>query len=148
MSRKSQLSSIKSIAKAREEDAARILAQTLDRKSQAEQRLVDLVGYREDYESRLKLSYSQNGAYIEQLREGRAFVEKLSEAIRLQQQQIHGIAQELDRQLNSWRSTHASHKALSSLLERYRKEAARVSERRMDAETEDAFNSRYAARLR
>ncbi len=148
MSRKSQLSSIKSIARAREEDDARVLAKTLDRKSSAEQKLVELIGYREDYETRLKLNYSQNGAFIEQLREGRAFVERLSDAIRQQQQQIGKITKELDSQLESWRSSHASHKALGSLLERYRREAVRIDDRRSDAEMEDAFNSRYAARLR
>ncbi len=148
MSRKLQLKSIKSVAKAREEDAARVLARSLDRKSQAEQRLVELIGYREDYESKLKLKCSQGGAYIEQIKEGRAFVEKLGDAIRQQQQQIFNLTKELDSQLASWRSSHANHKALGSLLERYRRESIRVSERRTDAETEDAVYSRYAARQR
>ncbi len=148
MSRKNQLGSIKSIARAKEEDAARILARSLDLKSQAEQRLIELIGYRQDYETKLKLQYSRGGTYIGEIKEGRAFVEKIGDAIRQQQQQICEITKELDSQLMSWRSSHANHKALGSLLERYRREAARVSERRTDAETEDAVYSRYTARQR
>lgn len=142
MSRKRQLDSINTIAKAREDDAAREMASTLQRKSEAEQRLVELVSYRQEYENKLKVTYAQNGAYIDQIRECRAFVEKLGDAIRQQQSQILSISEQLDQQIALWRSSHANHQALSSLLQRYRKEAAANEERRTQAESEDTTLSR------
>ena len=142
MSRSDQLKSIKNLAQAKEEDAAKALAKLLQRKQQAENKLVELVGFRQEYENKLKLSYAAEGAYIHQLRENRAFVARLSEAIQYQQQQIKGISDELDNQITSWRNSHASHKALSKLLERYRREAVLVSDRRNQAESEDTVYGR------
>lgn len=148
MAQKHQLNSIKNLAQAKEQDAAKILAQTLERKAIAETKLVELISFRQEYENKMKINYASEGAYIHQLRENRAFVAKLGEAIRQQQELIKSITQELDAQIASWRSSHASHKALSSLLERYRREKVLMSDRRSQAETEDNVYGRLARESR
>ena len=142
--KKHQLKSFKTIAQAKEQDEALALAKALQRKTEAENKLVELVGYRQQYDNQLKMNYAVEGAFIHQLRENRAFVERLDQAICRQQEQIKGIMQQLDTQIASWRSSHASHQALNSLLERYRQEAVLVADRHNQADTEDTVYGRLA----
>ena len=150
MSQKHKLHAIKNIANAKEQDEAKAkaLAKIIERKTIAETKLVELVSFRQEYENKLKLNYAAEGAFINQLRGNRAFVEKLGNAIRQQQEQIKCITDELDTQIALWRSSHASHKALSSLLDKYRREKLLVTDRRNQAESEDTIYGRLARESR
>ena len=142
-SRSNQLESIQQLASIKEEHAAKSLAVILERKLQAEQQLVDLINYRQDYESKMKLSHADGGVPIEQIRQGRLFNERLGEAIRQQQSLISSLVKEIERQVEHWRSSHASNKLIESLLQRYRLDDRRRRDRRMEAESQDNVYNRF-----
>ena len=137
-----QLRSIKNIAQFKAEDAAKILAEVMAKKAQAEQRLVELIAYRQEYEHKLKLNYSRQGAPVEQMRQGRLFINRLSDAIYQQQENIRRVVEDLEKKLEFWRKSHADHKALDTLLDKYALAERVKQERRTQAETEDVVYSR------
>lgn len=143
MSRNNQLESIQQITSMKEEDAAKMLAAILDRKIQAEQQLVDLINYRQDYENKMKLSYAQEGVAIEKVRQSRHFSERLSVAIRQQQALVSALIKEIEKHVELWRSSHASNKMIETLLQRHQSNNYRKEDRRQQAESEDSVYSRF-----
>ncbi len=143
MPKDGQLQSVQNITQVLERDAEKAFIEILQKKSAAEKQLVELIGYREEYENRVKADTATHGVSIEAVKRDRVFIDRLNETIFQQQALIHNLTKDLEARLEHWRKSHASNKSLEVLLQRYKQQKWQQNDRRMQAESEDTFNSRY-----
>ena len=62
-----------------------LLNTLIERKSRAEHQLVDLIGYRRQYESHIKLAYSRDRRSTAQFKQDKQFIDRMRQSIHRQQ---------------------------------------------------------------
>lgn len=129
MTRSKRMQSVAGIAKNKEKDAARVLAEKRKILEQQRQRLLELVNYREEYTEKFQTSGSQ-GFNSRQLNEYRIFLDKLNMAIVQQGDRINQLVGECHVCQDNWFATRTSSKALDKVVERYKNEELQLQEER------------------
>ncbi len=121
------------VAGLREHGAAKILIQYRRELAAAEAQLAQLLVYRGEYMQRLE------GADIaaRQMRDYRAFLAKLNEAIIHQQKQVAQSYQDYERKRSDWYAVRCKSLALNKIGERYRLQEARLASRREQHEQDE-----------
>jgi flagellar protein FliJ len=136
MSRGEQLDLVQQVATRNERDLASRLAEAERDAIEAEQKLVALERYRNEYEEQLA-QRGAGGVDISGVREFQAFLARLGEAL-VAQRQVLGAARAVrDQQLNSWREAAQRAQVVQTLADRWQTEARREEDRRDQRESDE-----------
>jgi len=128
MTRSDRFEPIKDIADGRERDAGSIVAGAQQILQDRERQLEQLKRYREDYTAS---SASVTGAMNSmKLQNHRAFLARLSDAIRQQEQAVKTAREDYERKRDAWRERRVEAAALGKAMERFKSEEQRVEAQR------------------
>ena len=136
MSRGEQLDLVQQVATRNERDLASRLAEAERDAIEAEQKLVALERYRNEYEEQLA-QRGAGGVDISGVREFQAFLAKLGEALVAQRQVLAAARAARDQQLNSWREAAQRAQVVQTLADRWQNEARREEDRRDQRESDE-----------
>ena len=136
MSRGEQLDLVQQVATRNERDLASRLAEAERDAIEAEQKLVALERYRNEYEEQLA-QRGAGGVDISGVREFQAFLARLGEALVAQRQVLAAARAARDQQLNSWREAAQRAQVVQTLADRWQNEARREEDRRDQRESDE-----------
>lgn len=112
-------------AQQRVDNAARTLADAVNRHTAAQQQLDMLTTYRAEYQAALG-THSQSGVSITRLNNHRQFIDKLDTAIGQQQEAVHQAQLQVGHHQREWQAQHRKLKSFDTLANRERqRESAR-----------------------
>jgi flagellar FliJ protein len=136
MSRGEQLDLVQQVATRTERDTASRLAEAERNAIEAEQKLVALERYRNEYEEQLA-TRGAAGVDISGVREFQAFLARLGEALVAQRQVLSAARATRDEMLNSWREAAQRAQVVQTLADRWQTEARRDEDRRDQRESDE-----------
>ena len=136
MRKSKRMKPVAKVAESRERTAARVLSEQRRVLAEAEAKLAELLGYRDEYAKKLEFS---GGAAIDARRmyDFRVFLSRLNEAIIHQQHRVEHSRMEYETRRHQWYATRTKIRAVDKIIERYRGDEARASERRDQVEADD-----------
>lgn len=140
MSPSKRLRPVQQVAESREKRAAQHMGRARVHLAQEEAKLEQLRRYHQEYLERFQQSASA-GMNATQLQEYRAFLAKLDEAIRHQEEVVAASQADHTTQKDHWRQKHTRTQALGKVVERYRHEE-RAAENRKEQKENDERNIR------
>jgi flagellar FliJ protein len=143
MNRADQMDLVQQVATRTERERAERLAEAERNAIEAEQKLVALERYRNEYEEQLA-QRGAGGVDISGVREFQAFLARLGEALVAQRQVLGAARAARDQQLNSWREAAQRAQVVQTLADRWQTEARREEDRR-DQRDSDELAQRGAA---
>lgn len=147
MTRSDRMQPIKKLADTRERDAGSVVAAAQQKLQEGERRLVQLQQYREEYAARHDATVSAMDTL--RLQNYRAFLERLNEAIRQQEQAVRAAREDYERKRDAWRERSIEAKSLGKAIENLqseeRKEEAHREQTRMDEQAAAQRRSRELA---
>ena len=136
MSRADQLDLVQQVATRTERERAERLAEAERNAIEAEQKLVALERYRNEYEDQLA-QRGAGGVDISGVREFQAFLARLGEALGAQRQVLAAARAVRDQMLNSWREAAQRAQVVQTLADRWQTEARREEDRRDQRESDE-----------
>ena len=136
MSRGDQLDLVQQVATRTERERAERLAEAERDAIEAEQKLVALERYRNEYEEQLA-QRGAGGVDISGVREFQAFLARLGEALVAQRQVLAAARAKREQMLNSWREAAQRAQVVQTLAERWQTEARREEDRRDQRENDE-----------
>ncbi len=136
MSRGDQLDLVQQVATRTERERAERLAEAERNAIEAEQKLVALERYRNEYEEQLA-QRGAGGVDISGVREFQAFLARLGEALVAQRQVLSAARASRDALLNSWREAAQRAQVVQTLADRWQTEARREEDRRDQRENDE-----------
>lgn len=136
MKKSRRLQPVVKVAESREQQAARALGDAQTTLSEAEQRLAELKGYREDYIARFH-SAGAAGMAAAQMEDYRQFLHKLSLAIDQQGQVIVRAASVVEEKRQGWHVSRSKAQMLDTVVSRYQSEEQRVVDRKEQGEQDE-----------
>jgi flagellar export protein FliJ len=122
-------------AELRESAAARQLAASLRDVQTKESELEQLRGYLDEYRQRAR--HDGNAVDILRWQNAQRFIERLSDVVRLQENELAAAIERHRREAEQWRISHRYSKALEQLLERCYADELKAAERRDQTSVED-----------
>jgi flagellar FliJ protein len=144
MTRSDRVKPVIKVAKNRERDAARVLSDA-QRTVQAQQdRLRELMKYREEY----RAGFAQrggSGVSAAQLRTMRGFMEKLDLAVEQQERIVRDAQAELENRRRQWLEKHLRTQALDHVREKYVSEEQRHANRVEQKDADERSQRRVRA---
>ncbi|MHA7878421.1 MAG: flagellar export protein FliJ [Saccharospirillum sp.] len=117
MKRSERLQIIEKLARQREDQAARALAQLRAQLENEQAQLVELEGYRADYQAYLQRQGSE-GLSILQWRRTQGFIEQLTQVMRQQEGVIERYRDQEAQLLQRWQGLYQRRRSLGQLVER------------------------------
>ena len=135
MSRSDRFHPIKEIADSREKSAGSIVAHAQALLQEREQKLEQLKRYREDYAERNEAMIGTLDSL--RLQNYRAFLARLGEAIRQQEQAVQVAREDYERKRDAWRERKVEANALGQAIERFQSEERRVQDNREQQRDEE-----------
>ncbi len=129
MTKSERLQPIVRVSESKERQAARMLAETLKRRQEAETRLKELQTYREEYEQLFQRT-SRSGVGAEKLRDYRAFIAQLNQAIGYQEQKVSAAVMACESARSAWLKTRTRCQALGKVVDGHRRDERRSEDRR------------------
>lgn len=136
MKKSRRLQPVVKVAESREQQAARVLGDAQTTLSEAEQRLAELKGYREDYIARFH-SAGAAGMAAAQMEDYRQFLHKLSLAIDQQGDVIVRAASVVEEKRQDWHVSRSKAQMLENVVSRYQTEEQRVVDRKEQGEQDE-----------
>jgi flagellar FliJ protein len=130
------------IARDRETSLAQGLADCQRRLAEHQARLQQLLTFRGEYSEQLQ-NAGRNGISAYQVQNYVAFLANLDHGIAYSQQQLKNLREEFQRQRNSWMISHAKAEGLAVVMQRYRLEQGRITDRREQSENDERALQRY-----
>jgi flagellar protein FliJ len=128
MNRSDRMKPIKRHADTRERDAGSVLAKARALVDERERQLLELSRYREEYAGRQTNAIGSVDPM--RLQNYHAFLARLQDAVRQQQQLVDEARAELERRMTEWQATRAEAAALGRVVERLEDGERRESDRR------------------
>lgn len=128
------------IAKHGEDHAAQQLGKAQTMLSEQEQRLKDLISYRDEYSQQFHRD-GQAGLDGRQLQSYQSFLNQLNQAIEQQKLQINEVQQQCDERRHDWRQRHQHSEVLDSAVKRFQSQEQH-DERRQEQRNSDEFSMR------
>ena len=147
MTRSDRMQPIKKLADTRERDAGSVVAEAQKKLQECERKLAQLQQYREEY-------VASNGDLLHTLdtlrmQNYRAFLQRLADAIRQQEQAARAAREDYERKREAWRERRVEAKSLGRAIENLqteeRKEEAHREQIRMDEQAAAQRRSRELA---
>jgi flagellar FliJ protein len=136
MTRIDRLDVVQQVADRAERERAERLAEAERNAIEAEQKLVALERYRNEYEEQLA-ARGATGVEISGVREFQAFLARLGEALVAQRQVLNAARANRDTLLNSWREAAQRAQVVQTLTDRWQVEARRDEDRRDQRESDE-----------
>lgn len=136
MTRIDRLDVVQQVAARTERERAERLGEAERAAIEAEQKLVALERYRNEYEGQLA-ERGAAGVDVSGVREFQAFLARLGEALVSQRELLKAARQSRDLLLNSWREAAQRAKVVHTLAERWQDEARRDEDRRTQRESDE-----------
>ena len=140
-----RLDVVQQVATRNERERAERLAEAERNAIEAEQKLVALERYRNEYESQLAAKGAA-GTEISGVREFQAFLARLGDALVAQRQVLAQARATRDEVLNAWRQAAQKAKVVETLAERWQDEARRDEDRRDQRESDELAQRPNAGR--
>ena len=131
-----RLDVVQQVASRTERERAEQLAEAERKAIDAEQKLVALERYRDEYEHELA-TRGAAGVDISGVREYHAFLARLGEAVLAQRQLLAQAREARDQILNSWREAAQRAQVVQTLADRWQDEARRDEDRRAQRESDE-----------
>jgi flagellar FliJ protein len=136
VTRSDRLDVVQQVASRTERERAEQLAEAERKLIDAEQKLVALERYRDEYEHELA-TRGAAGVDISGVREYHAFLARLGEAVVAQRQLLAQAREARDQILNSWREAAQRAQVVQTLADRWQDEARRDEDRRAQRESDE-----------
>lgn len=133
MTRSKRMQPVVNVTAKREREAAQRFGECQQRVQAAEQRLAELIHYREEYTQQFANGGSLNAA---RLQDYRLFLDRLNQAVEQQRGLLVRAREESAAQRQRWLDLHTRAQALDKVVERYRGEERSDQERREQKETD------------
>lgn len=135
MSRSERIQPIKDIADTRERNAGAVVAEAERALKDREQQLAQLKTYLDDYVS--KNTPGLGSVDPVRLKNYRAFLARLTDAVRAQEQLVESASREYERKKEDWRVQHVEAAALGRAVERMQLFERTEQDRREQKETDE-----------
>lgn len=136
MTRSKRMQPVQRVAQGRERDAMHKLGQSQQYLDSQLARLEELRSYREQY-SRDFTASGESGLDVTRLREFRAFLGRLGEAIRQQEALIERYRSQHEKNRQQWIETRSHSQAIDKVVDRYREQERQQQERREQREQDE-----------
>ena len=136
MTKSQRLQPIAKLAERREQEAARCLAECYARLRERQEKLDELLGYREEYRLRYERMASA-GMHAGKVQRYLAFMRQLDAAIEHQQGMVNRASRDCEAQRREWTGLHSKTLSLDKAIERMRQDEAHQESRREQRESED-----------
>lgn len=141
MKKSQRISPIKNLAENNESKAASQLGQSNQTLLQHQNRLTELLDYRQEYLQRFNDS-GKAGMSGSQLQQYQQFIAKLDVAIAQQKQHIAQLNQQCEQARQHWQQKHNRTQALDKTMQRYQHQEKHQQARKEQREIEDNLQSR------
>lgn len=136
MNRSNKLQPIAKIKKQQERHAGRMHGETIRQAEREQQQLAELIGYRHQY-SKILQSAGQSGLSAIRLQEYMLFINRLDEAISLQQKTVNNGKSKCELSQKEWLSKRGESKMIDKVVESRQQTERQEKERRLQKELED-----------
>lgn len=136
MSPSKRLKPVQRFAHSKEQKAARIMGQAKKSLQQEEAKLEQLKQYHQEYLERFK-QVAAVGMNANQLQEYRAFLAKLDEAIKQQQEVVAASAINHSSTKRVWKKKHSRTQALNKAVDRFQEEEKKIANRQEQKENDE-----------
>jgi len=140
MRKKSQLKSVRTLAKSAETETSSQVSAHRHALQIEEQRLTQLEAYQREYS--ILITDSQEFTGINNIRSRRGFMQKLNEAIVAQREAVAQSLMQLEAQLGSWREARSRARSLEKFSERIADQADKHRARKDQTELDDIARHR------
>lgn len=131
-----QMQVVKDVVADRERRQAQRFAASRTKVAQSEARLKELEGYHDSYKAGLSERMAQ-GISITNLRDYQAFLQKLAEAVRQQNEIVMKARAESDTQRRQWQGAAQRVKIIDKVIENRGKQQQRIEDARDQRETDE-----------
>lgn len=145
MTRSKRIHSVVRIARNKEHDAAVVFGESQTRLQQEQQRLQELISYREEYSGRVNAPGGE-GLSGARMNEHRMFLNRLNTAIDQQNELIRKLENVLENDRAEWLSKHQRTQALGKVEDRYRREEHQHREKQEQKESDDFSGRKGSSR--
>ena len=136
MKRSQRIEPVVKVAENREQEAARLLGDAQSALAQAQQRLTELDGYRDEYIKRFHTTGSA-GMSAMQMMDYRAFLLKLDQAIAEQGIVVEQATHLVEQQRQEWFARRGKVKMLDTVVARYQADEQRDANRKEQGDQDD-----------
>jgi flagellar FliJ protein len=134
MTRSERMQPIKALADTRERDAGAVVAAARRVVEDREKQLEQLRQYREEYAGR---AAREGAADAVRLQNYHAFIARLADAIRQQEQLVAAAKQDLDRKLAEWQERRVEAASLGKAVERIADVEQKAADRREQLDSDE-----------
>lgn len=138
MTRSKRMQPVVSVTANREHEAAKRLGECQKRILAAEQRLVELINYRDEYTQQFASGTSLGAA---RLQDYRVFLGRLNQAVDQQRHQVTVVSHECEGLRQRWLTLHVRAQALDKVVERYRGEERSDQDKREQKDSDEHANT-------
>lgn len=146
MTKSERVKPIIKVAENREREAARVFSDAQRVVQDRQQRLSELIKYREEYRANLKVR-GQAGMTAQSLRGMLGFLGKLDLAVEQQEQAVKAAESELGQKRRQWLEKHFRTKALDNVRHRYLTDEQRVANRAEQKESDQRSQRKSGPRV-
>ena len=136
MKRSRRLQPVVRVAENRQQQAARALGLAQGELAQAQQRLSELKGYREEYIRRFQAAGAQ-GMVVVQMADYRQFLHRLAMAIEQQVKVVAHVTARVEDQRRRWFASRGKAQMLDNVVQRYQADEQREADRKEQVELDD-----------
>lgn len=136
MTRSDRMVPVQRVLGEAERDRARALGDAQRRLADAEARLAELRAYQEDYQGAFRRR-AEDGTSIRALRDFQAFLARLDEALRQQEQLVANAREQAAGSRREWQGAARQVKAVESVVDRWQSAEAQAGERREQKESDE-----------
>jgi flagellar FliJ protein len=136
MSPSKRFKPVQRVAASKEQEAARMMGQAKKSLQQEEAKLEQLELYHQEYLIRFQQTAAK-GMSATQLQEYRAFLARLDEAIKQQQDVVAASAVNHSSTKNIWKKKHSRTQALNKAVERFRKQEQTVADKQEQKDNDE-----------
>lgn len=146
MRRSERLKSVSRLAENHQRDAARALGKCRQVLDEHNQRLEELISFREEYMCGFQ-ERGRCGVSGAQLIEYRAFIERLDKAVEDQREKVSEAEDTVETNTGLWIKIHGKSKVLDEVITRYRKDERREYVRQEQTESDDRSQHGASSRI-
>lgn len=136
MTKSERLQPIVRVSESKERQTARMLAEALKRRQEVEARLTELQTYRDEYEQLFQRN-SRGGVGAEKLRDYRAFIAQLNQAISYQEHKVSAAVAACEAARSVWLRTRTRCQALGKVVDGHRRDERRREARREQKDSDE-----------
>ncbi|MER2532009.1 MAG: flagellar export protein FliJ [Candidatus Competibacter sp.] len=126
-----------SVARSREDDAVKRLAEVQQRLLEQQKQLQQLIMFRGEYAIQFENEGSGGGITARRFQDYAAFLNSLDHGITESRRQLEHLRQELQHKRQCWVEVHAKTKALEEVVERDRKAQSRREDQREQRDSDE-----------